>query len=922
MKPLSLTMSAFGPYSGKTELDFTKLKTGELFLVTGDTGAGKTTIFDAISFALFDGASGDVRENSMFRSKYANPHTPTEVILTFEHKGQQYTVKRVPRYERPVLKGTGTTTQNAYAELKLPDGRILDKRSEIDRYIVELIGLDRNQFSQISMIAQGDFLKLLLASTNERQIIFRKLFKTDRFSKLEELLKTKTQELKRECDNLNLSLSQHINSCVCADESELSPDFEKAKSGNINIPDVVSLIEKAIQNDTAAHEREKSALSLTEKELEAVNESINLANQYLAIENSILSQSHEHKTEALKLDELSNRLEYTKSLLPKAEQYKAEADKIEFLLPEFDSLDKTNAEKLKAEKDALAANNAILSKEKELSALQSNIQCLKEERKTLSTSGQQREKLVAERQNIETQLKELKVLFTELDTYRISREEAISADTIYKKISVKAKELNDSYQTAYRAFLDEQAGVIAEALVEGAACPVCGSLSHPNPAKKSLAAPTKEVLEQLRKKNDDIQKQYETASLESGQKKAIAKSQYDKLVPIVAEKFGSGAKIGSAHDNVKQNISTLNLNKSAVDKAISDEEKNIARFEQLEPLIQNQEQKLAALIEEISLTKSALAALYAKSAELSKQAQTLSAKLPFKSKAEAQAKKAAFIAEQSKIISENQTAEQNKNTCEKHLAELLGKINQLKAQLNSLTKPDMEALSQKKNELLSKKNFASQSINTLFARISSNKSALCKIKELYNKLDLTSKKYISMLSLSYTASGKLTGKEKISLESYIQATYFDRIITHANARLYKMTNHKYELKRSEMAEDNRLLSGLDLDVFDCGNGTVRSVKTLSGGESFMASLSLALGLADEIQSSAGGVVLDTMFIDEGFGSLDENSLKQAITVLQSLAGKDRLVGIISHVAELKTKIDKQIVVTKGQNGFSSIKIIG
>ena len=271
MRPLKLTLSAFGPYAGHTEIDLEKLGEKGLYLITGDTGAGKTTIFDAITYALYDAPSGTNRDTSMFRSKYASPETPTFVEMTFSCGGKVYTVKRNPEYERPARRGSKMTKQRAEAELHLPDGRVLDKPKEVNAELTQIIGLDRSQFSQIAMIAQGEFLKLLTAETKDRQEIFRKIFKTNCYEVLQNRLKDSANTLYRKCEAARASVQQYIGGIVCAEGDMLREKAQQAKEGKLPFAETVELLETLIDRDEAEDAACARQFEVLEEKIGAVN---------------------------------------------------------------------------------------------------------------------------------------------------------------------------------------------------------------------------------------------------------------------------------------------------------------------------------------------------------------------------------------------------------------------------------------------------------------------------------------------------------------------------------------------------------------------------------------------------------------------------------------------------------------------------
>ncbi|MDE6580118.1 MAG: SMC family ATPase, partial [Ruminiclostridium sp.] len=491
----------------------------------------------------------------------------------------------------------------------------------------------------------------------------------------------------------------------------------------------------------------------------------------------------------------------------------------------------------------------------------------------------------------------------------------------YKEISEKAESALKIYSDKNKAFLDEQAGIIAEKLEEGTPCPVCGSLTHPAPAQKSENAPSETELKEAKSAADKAGQQAQNKSLECSsvrssletQKQTIEKQIESDGLQIPFEEADS--RIEEELKKLKEAINTL---ETEIEKANEKKERRVYLEESL-PKEEKELEEIKALIEkEKNEATKAEATKKSKTEQYSEE----KSKLSFDSRAKAMEKYNELQAAADKMKKALKQAEENYSNSDKRKGELEASITELKKQLSNVTGLDKEKEEQNKDALTQEKESANNQAKQVHTRIVSNESTLQNIKSKSNALDDWEKRYQMILPLSNTANGSILGKERLKLETYIQTTYFDRIIARANTRFKVMSGNQYELKRCREAEDKRIQSGLDLNIIDHYNNTERSVKSLSGGESFMAALSLALGLSDEIQSSAGGIKLDTMFVDEGFGSLDDESMSKAIKALSELTEGNRLVGIISHVSELKNKIDKQIKITKGNDdGGSKAEII-
>ena len=391
MRPLKLTISGFGPYAGTQELDFTAFGTGGLYLITGDTGAGKTTIFDAITFALFGEASGSNREPGMLRSKYAKPEAPTEVELIFEYKGKEYTLKRSPEYERAKKSGVGFTKQTAEAQLSLPDGRIVNKQREVDKAISDIIGLTREQFSQVSMISQGDFRKLLQADTKERQKIFRDIFGTNYYVVLQNRLKDEANELKSALDRANISRKQYISGISCSEDSLLFQDVRKATDGSMLTDDVLRLLEKLLDEDRLAQLGLDEELSQLEKALEMVNAELTKAEAYAKAKSSLEENTKKEAEFSLALEEASAALEKAKADSSQQDSLNREITEIELMLPSYDEL---SANELALNKERESLRKAISLEERagtDISSLTKQLAEIKDERSSLEGASAARE---------------------------------------------------------------------------------------------------------------------------------------------------------------------------------------------------------------------------------------------------------------------------------------------------------------------------------------------------------------------------------------------------------------------------------------------------------------------------------------------------------------------------------------------------
>ncbi|MGP1442040.1 MAG: AAA family ATPase [Anaerovoracaceae bacterium] len=919
MRPLKLTMSAFGPYAGKTEVDFTLLGRSGVYLITGDTGAGKTTIFDAIAYALYGEASGDTRTPAMFRSKYADAETATFVEFDFEYRGQIYTVHRNPEYSRAKLRGDGFTTKAADAFLILPDGSSISKIKEVNSKIYDVMGIDRNQFTQIAMLAQGDFLKLLLASTDERKKIFRQLFHTEKFDKVQEELKRSVKIAREDYDSVRSRLNHHIEGVY---RPEGSPYFEALASmtdEDFDLPEIMKLIKKILESDVAKLKSEEAAGHNIDLKIAEMNQMIGKAESIYSNISLMNSSQAEYEQKKPQLAEIELSYELLKKSEPEQKQRTERLAGIRRSFKEYDDLHK-QLEAFKIEEEALNSlhkNESI--KKRKLIEIQSSIENLKKEIAELKNVGEaliRSQALSTEKENVGKRIAELEKAFVD---YRGLQNLYADAVREYKKVSEKAKLTDADYKSKERAFLDAQAGLIAESLEIGKPCPVCGSREHPSPAVKRISAPSEAELDDARRIAEEDRSLLELRSAEAGELRGRGRSARSFVEELTAELLGA-VSLEDAEAQLKVKKSELEAEIRDIGALCSDLQKKLLRrdeavkqLEDDELLCETVKSELAALSETAAAAEASLKTKR-DNIELRKKA------LEFKSRSDAEAAAEKLLSEIELYDSNLEANESLRRRVKEELSKLEGSIAALKANLRSVEPPDLDNLKFKLAALVAEKNSISEKIKQYGSRIDNNSTALENIDKAMSDLENSEKRYVMLKALSDTASGNVGGKEKIMLETFVQMSFFDRILKKANTRFMIMSNGQYELIRRKGSDNLRSRSGLDLDVIDHYNGSIRDVRTLSGGEAFKASLSLALGLSDEVQSSAGGVKLDTMYVDEGFGSLDEESLRQAMRALADLSKGSRTVGIISHVAELRESIERKIIVTKSKFGGSDIKI--
>ncbi len=907
MRPIKLVMFGFGPYAGKTVLDLDKLGERGLYLVAGETGAGKTTIFDAISFALFGEPSGDTRKESMLRSKFAAPETPTEVELTFLYAGKTYIIRRNPQYERPKTRGTGTTTQQASACLTLPNGDTVDRSiKDVDAAVKNIIGLDKDQFCRIAMIAQGEFQKLIIADTKDRQEIFRSLFHTDLYAEFQSRVKKDILELNKKLSETRQAIDQYAAGIrVPPSYGELpSTNEEKITAlGDILRQDKDHLTQ--LRNDFTV--LEKTIAELTAAETKAKQDEEN-RRAFTSAETVIAALEEKKKS-------LSEAHEREKARGPELTALTKAMHDIEAELKKYDDVEKTD----KAADAALRESAAAEKKEKESAEksekLREQLQADRDEYNALENAGSEREKLRSEREKLEAREADIRDYEKAIKDAADKRRQADTARDKYIEAQKITKAAQNEAQCLRTRFNDEQAGVLARTLCEGEPCPVCGSRTHPRPAVCSEEAPSEQAVEKAEKDALNAQKRENDASRVSGAAKGTADSAEVSLKEKKTRLFGEAEiDIDEENDKVCEAI-------RSTEKSIKSAEANVKRRTALSGLIQKTEDELSETDRAHTNAQVQHTAAVERYKSFCEQADALRAECSYANADEAKKEKKRIENACSDILTAQKKTQEDLQKAESELAVERGKAATLEKLLEGVEPQDPTAILTQKQECEQKKKTLQNDIEFLHSRIDANNAVKKGMESMLGVFQTDEARYRWMNSLSSTVTAGTSAKGRVTLETYVQITYFECILGRANVHFMRMSCNKYELKRKEITDDRRSLDGLELDVIDHYNGSERSVKSLSGGEKFLASLSLALGLSEEIQESAGGIHLDSLFVDEGFGSLDEETLRLAMRALHEMAEGNRLIGIISHVGELQQQINRRIVVKRNRDGTSRAEII-
>ena len=929
MRPLKLSFESFNSYANKTSIDFEDFSSNGIFLITGPTGSGKTTIFDAIKYALYGEASGEDRKNISNFSDFANLGSQSSVTFEFLHRGVKYRIERISSYqvskknktpEADKKTGDKKTTVNFYQLIDGEEKLLASNARKVNEEVQNLLGIDKNQFSQIVMIAQGDFSKILTASGGDREKLLRNIFNTEIYQQLQERLKTNTSQLEKEHEK-NLATAKNALQDINLNSQEQSDKVLEYLNNEKTILSHLDEIHTFIEEQNSALNKEahsldsktiklsnrKDALTGYLSQLESnqkIKDQISACNEYLDLHKPILDQKKSAYDQAKKneveierlhsdIPKLENKIGRYDSASKQVENIELEISKLDSQLLEhkqqIELLDKKSTEtqtlqnELKEKKQRLEANSNKLT---EINRLISEI-----------------EQTVKRKENADVYLKKLE-------------EEQVALE----ELSIKYNQSEEEYLSAEQKFSAAQAGILASKLIEGSPCPVCGSIHHPQIASLSNDVPSetkikklKDTMESFRQKK---QKQSEVAAT-------------------------SKTKLDFENNEFKQLFTHV---LSAVH--LIDEFKNVESFEELvhaneiliqqKSAIESQNKKKEILESEINQTDMDLKNIEENKAEVNNSIQELTNHLNLRNGALLSIKNSGDLIDidKIKICHENAVTRweilsnqlhQSKEEFDKESAEFEKQKyarQKLESQFDNTLCIDPSNLKDQIQEIDIEQQEIKNKITEINHMISINESPLNTIKRIHHDAITTEKKYNTTKTLYDFVSGKSSNSESgcISLENYVQRSYLQRVVGAANDRLAIMTDSQFVLK-TKGDRKYKKNDYLDLEVTDLYTGKDRDVKSLSGGEKFMTSLALALGFSDVIQQDAGGIQLDSMFIDEGFGTLDSETLEQALRLLDQLStNSNTLVGIISHVEELKNRIPQQIVVSKDLNG-SSLEVV-
>lgn len=930
MRPLSLTLSAFGPYAGVTEIPFEKLGGQGIYLITGDTGAGKTFLFDAIVFALYGEASGGVRDASMFRSKYAKDEDATYVRLRFLFRGEVYQIERKPEYMRPSKRGGGMTVSRPEAVLTYPDGHVVTKTKEVTAETVKLLGIDRQQFTQIVMIAQGDFLRLLLAKTEERSQIFREIFHTRAYGILQDKLKKDAGQLQSQCEDYSRSIGQYREGILW------EPDREPGQDEILMTEDLLRVLSDTIQLQGKRIEDLDREIRDFDQAIEADHQMIGSLESQKKLQQEMEKAQQEICCAGPLLIPLKEALDDLEGQKEQMETLRSVIQREEEGLSDYDALEKMREEQAQTERALQEQEQKLTKQQEEMAQIKDKQLSVKEQLEVLpdvAAKAVSAEQKLMELTQQEKALRELAAQILEaLHLYELLQK----AQAQYQKADQEYESCKERYEDLQKRYLDEQAGVLAQTLAEGFPCPVCGATKHPQPAQTTQEAPSQEQVEDAKAACETGNEIRQRRSEKAGQARAAAQGMLNTVKKGLQEEKINISLSGMHSSDTEETVWFLRMAQEQMGGSIEKKKTEIAGQRTEVSGIQEEKRKLETLREEApglekllqeaetqyKETEKGIAQFTVSRKLLADRVKEKTDSLPYTDKQQA-AEQIAVRRETLETYERKlQAAQKAYSEQEKIYQSARQKKETLQEQLDGGPQDaELEVIAQRQQELVRRRQERQQEKQQISHRYETNKKVKTSIERRSGVLQEAEHKWAMVKELSATMNGTLSGKDKIMLETYVQTRYFDRIIQRANTRFMVMSCGQYELKRADQAKNQRSQSGLELDVTDHYNGTVRSVRTLSGGEAFLASLSLALGLADEVQSAAGGISLDTMFVDEGFGSLDESALEQAIRALLSLSEGNRLVGIISHVSELKERIGRKILVTKNPAAGSKAELV-
>ena len=919
MRPLELTLSAFGPYAGKTTLDFSRLGQSGLYLITGDTGAGKTTLFDAIVFALYGSPSGSDRDARSLASQYAGEDAPSYVDFTFLCNGREYRVFRCVNKEgrqRVLIDG-----KNHLQEAVLFDGNgkpIASRVKEVSAAVVELIGLSRDQFVQIVMIAQGQFRELLTANEDVRGPILKKLFQTEKYADLQTAVGRALSEQNTVCGGLRRDLD-HIVASVTADgEEPFSAEAAEARS-----EEFLGKLEAL----TAANE---DRLKTAQLEKEELNQKQAALQKQKGTDETLLKQAGELAGVLAGLEAASEAWEKSKASFDE-ENSEARAKQRSDLSQRITlgTEQKKDYGALEEKRKALDAflkdlgeKRARFDRDSALQKTEAEKQkALEEERDDLQSAPKAQAEWEHTQKAAADREKQLMTLLDRLDTY----DAGTGSLTRLQETYVGKKEAYDAAGQTRKAleeqYLNAQAGILAAGLEDGAPCPVCGATDHPHLAALPESTPEKADVDRAKAEEESARKAAELAATAAAEQRSALEQQEKQLQEDCK---ALDLRLDTETRQVVAEQLRKNRTLQAEQKTRGDTlKKQVERLASLNEELPKLRKDNAEREKAVSELNAVIAGLEGQEATLRSELEEAQKKLPYASLQKAEEALRSMTAQQTAMAEALENARKRLDETTREKLQLEARKKTLQDGLEGFDREAAQARAKQLEELDKQGKNLTQKVTDLTGVRNANRKAWNDAKKTLGELEAALERQRWLNELDAVFNGKLTAEGRLKLETYVQTVYFDQVLRLANRRLYTMSGGQYELVRQAKASDKRSSYALNLDVIDhYGDVSSRSVKTLSGGESFLASLALALGLSDLIQERVGGVQLDTLFVDEGFGSLDTESLEKALQTLEELGEENRLVGIISHVEDLEQRIDKKIEVRKLPAGGSVATVTG
>lgn len=1055
MRPLRLIMQAFGSYGKRTVIDFEQTNQN-LFLITGDTGAGKTTIFDAIVFALYGEASSGMnkKNGTELQSQYVDPGVEPFVELVFSEAAgdgrEEYTVRRVPRHVRPLKRGTGVKEESESVALTMPDGSEYPQK-ETDRKLEEIVGLTKSQFMQVAMIAQGEFMELLRAKSDDKKMIFRKLFHTELYAKIVEELGKRRKGKQQEMAQIRTVCQTEVSHVDVPEDYEQAEKLTELKkrivsSDRLSVVDMERLLEdlarlcgilkercdqarkeydaadrnhlekrdaytagvqllkrfdelEQAEQELAACASEEDKIRETEEKIQRISGAYEIQSVFQRYMDAVRTAESTRKNLSEQETAIPALIETGKEAEREAEAAKERlsleirnftqvSERVQKSLEIFSKIRQAKEQASLAQEECRRTEQEAKDAQKKMQALEENERLWRSQAEALSQAEINHERWQAECAKAEEIGKDITAAKTSAKEVQTQRNTADQAKQAFAEASGIYETRNQEYETRRRIFLNEQAGLIArEQLRPGKPCPVCGSLEHPHPCEikdehRDLSREALDAAEQevgsLRERQEKAASAAQAASTLLEEKEKSLKEELLRLRQKLSENF-------SSHEEVKtlgQAEETLGSWKESLRREGGRLAEDLQILKKLRGYLLGIEEKKTAL--KTAAEQSSQRAVEAKTAFAAKQAELehLESSRDYQSEKEAQAALARAEEGRNNVETISRTAELKEQQAKSAITKADALISRYKSELpaqdeecrrrkdsydkimgeKGLSETEWKALTEKytrgdaaafqeraeawqkrktaamsrrdsakdaiggqdrpvPDELKNAAETAEKELKSAQARLEdakgcykTNASVYDSLKPVMEERGKIMEEHRRLDDLYNLLSGNVTGS-RMDIETYVQRCYLERILYAANQRFEEMSAGQFELRMFDIDKAGKGKNrGLDLMVYSTVTGKEREVRTLSGGESFMAALCLALGMADQIQEGAASVNLDMMFIDEGFGSLDEHSRDKAVRVLQEMAGGSRLIGIISHVTELKQEIEDQLIVTKDEEG--------